>query len=167
MESLPAVVFQFSGKNKWFMDSLYHSIFSRWLCSHGIIQEFRFCGSEGIQPWCSAEKGKFSFFWEGGRADWWYGAAEPRCAVEIQTLGLGSSGEVLGSGLASLEGKVISCLTEEWRRIRKSWCTSLGFEEYCPWCFNITAGAGWVLALLSCVSSLGIDNEGLLLSAKI
>lgn len=56
---------------------------------------------------------------EGGRADSWYGAAVPQYAMEIQTCWVRELGEVLGSGLASLEGKVIRCPTEARGRLRK------------------------------------------------
>lgn len=62
-------VFLIFRKNEWFMNSRYHPIFSQQLCSHGIIQEFRICGSERIQPWCSAGRGRSSFPWEGGKEE--------------------------------------------------------------------------------------------------
>jgi len=58
----------------------------------------------------------------GGRAGWGYGAAELQCVLETwgaQVRELGWGGGALGSCLALLEGKAISCTTGERRCLRK------------------------------------------------
>lgn len=127
------------------------SIFPQELDRHWIIQEFRIRGSRGIQPRCSAGKGRFSFSWEGGRTDPWYGAAEPQSDVETWSPWLGSLEEVLGRALASKEQRIINCMAQERRWLRRRWCQFLGFKEHCHRCLNVLASARWMLALLSCV----------------
>lgn len=83
----------FSETSEWFMNSLYLSLFSQKFYSHGIIQEFRICGSEETQPWCSAGRGRFSFSCE----DWlvvqssWATASCGNLNLSLRELGEGSA----------------------------------------------------------------------------